>query len=142
MVGEDQSTDGITSDKIYGLDLADNGKLTFQLDSEATKNAVIERTGIDMDGRVAHRTIWSSPIFRRSTQRTRLTRLCRSSLAQVTSLEMSRPYASAVTFDAATDHKIDSRAAGRYLSYKVTISHDGDFRFSGFDIDVTPTGAR
>ena len=49
MVGEDQSTDGLTSDKIYGLDLADNGKLTFQLDSEATKNAVIERTGIDMD---------------------------------------------------------------------------------------------
>ena len=52
--------------------------------------------------------------------------------------------ASAVDFDVATDHKIDSRAAGRYLSYKMTLGATDykDFEFSGFDIDVTQTGAR
>ena len=50
----------------------------------------------------------------------------------------------AVTFDIATDHKIDSRAAGRYLSYKMTLNGDDykDFEISGFDIDITQTGAR
>ena len=53
-------------------------------------------------------------------------------------------YSSAVTFDVASDHKIDSRAAGRYLSYKMTLASDDykDFSFSGFDIDITQTGAR
>ena len=31
-------------------------------------------------------------------------------------------YASSVTFDISSDHKIDGRAAGRYLSYKMTVS--------------------
>jgi hypothetical protein len=51
-------------------------------------------------------------------------------------------YAASVTFDMASQHKIDSRAAGRYLSYKMTVSDNKDFEFSGFDLDVTPTGAR
>ena len=51
-------------------------------------------------------------------------------------------YSPAVTFDIATDHKIDSRASGRYLSYKMTLTDNKDFDLSGFDIEVTPTGAR
>jgi len=49
-----------------------------------------------------------------------------------------------VTFNIASDHKIDSRAAGRYLSYKMTLGATDykDFELSGFDIDVTQTGAR
>ena len=53
-------------------------------------------------------------------------------------------YGSAVTFDIATDHKVDSRAAGRYLSYKVTLDANDykDFSFSGMDVDITTTGTR
>ena len=42
------------------------------------------------------------------------------------------------------DHKIHSRAADRYLSYKMKLGATDykDFGFSGFDIDVTQTGAR
>ena len=42
------------------------------------------------------------------------------------------------------DHRIDSRAADRYLSYKMTLGamDNKDFEFSGFDFDVTQTGAR
>ena len=49
MVGEDQTTDGITSDKLYGLDLADTGQLAYELDTETTKYPYLERTGIDLD---------------------------------------------------------------------------------------------
>ena len=51
-------------------------------------------------------------------------------------------YASSGTFDIAADHKIDSRAAGRYLSYKMTVSDNKSFKFSGFNLDVTATGSR
>ena len=42
------------------------------------------------------------------------------------------------------DHKIDSRAAGRYLSYKMTLGATDykNFKFSGFGIEITQTGAR
>ena len=83
-----------------------------------------------MDEGGSVRTIWSSPGFsRRSTQQqTDTTMSFEFGASDI--LEMSRPTPLRSRFDAATDHKIDSRAAGRYLSYKVTISHDGDFRFS------------
>ena len=51
-------------------------------------------------------------------------------------------YTSTATFNISTDYKIDSRAAGRYLSYKVTLPALNDFQFSGFDLEVTPTGRR
>ncbi len=62
----------------------------------------------------------------------------------VVGLVSNQACASTVNFNIATDHKIDSRAAGRYLSYKMTLGATDykDFEFSGFDIDVTQTGAR
>ena len=56
----------------------------------------------------------------------------------------SQAYATMVNFNIAADHKIESRAAGRYLSYKTTLGATDykDFEFSGFDIDVTQTRAR
>ena len=51
-------------------------------------------------------------------------------------------YLDTVTFDGTTDHKIDSRAAGRYLSYKMTVTDGKDFDFIGFDADVMTTGRR
>jgi len=51
-------------------------------------------------------------------------------------------YESNVTFNASSDHKMDSRAAGRYLSYKLTTSDNKDFAFTGFDLDLMTTGRR
>jgi hypothetical protein len=51
-------------------------------------------------------------------------------------------YDNAVTFDLNLDYKIDTRAAGRYLSYKITVADQKDFEFSGFDLEVTATGRR
>lgn len=144
MVGEDQSADGITSDKIYGLDDADAGKLTFELDSEATKPAVLERTGLDLDelGTGVSSYLVVTRIYPQAdTQNTDNTELTfefgASDIPKITPT-----YGSSVTFNVQSDYKIDSRAAGRYLSYKMTVTDNKSFKFSGFDLDVTATGSR
>ena len=146
MVGEDQSTDGITSDKLYGIDLSDEGKMSFAVDTEATKPPLLERTGLDLDeagSAATNYTVVTRLYPQADTTNTSDTTLTFEFGAS--DIPRDTPtYSSAVTFDVASDHKIDSRAAGRYLSYKMTLASNDykDFSFSGFDIDITQTGAR
>ena len=51
-------------------------------------------------------------------------------------------YGSSITFNGATDYKIDTRTSGRYLSYKMSVADTKDFSFLGFDVDVLTTGRR
>ena len=145
-VGEDRTTDGLTSDKLYAVDLSDEGKLTFQIDIEATKPPLLERTGIDLDeaGSAASNYVVVTKLYPQAdTLNSSYTTMNFSFGA--TDIPRNTPtYGSNVTFDIATDHKIDSRAAGRYLSYKMTLNADDykDFEISGFDIDITQTGSR
>ena len=144
MVGEDNSTDGISSDKLYGVDLADEGKLSFQLDTEATKDPLLERIGLDLDeagSAVTNYMVVTRLYPQADTKNTSDTTLTFNFGAS--DIPRATPtYASSVTFDMATDHKIDSRAAGRYLSYKLTFTDNKDFEMSGFDLDITTTGRR
>ena len=144
MVGETLTADGITSDKIYGIDLSDRGQIAFQLDTEATKPVFLERTGIDLDeaGLGASQYVVCTRIYPQAdtinTANTTMTvEFGASDIPRATPT-----YTSSQVFDIATDHKIDSRAAGRYLSYKVTIPDNKDFEISGFDLEVVPTGRR
>jgi len=144
MVGETQSDDGLTSDKLFGVDLSDEGKLSFQLDTEATKPPFLERIGLDLDegGSAVSSYMVLKRIFPQAdtvnTSDTTLTfQFGASGIPRTTPT-----YGTATVFNVATDHKIDSRASGRYLSYKMTFTDNKDFEFSGFDLDVTPTGSR
>jgi hypothetical protein len=144
MVGETLTADGITSDKLYALDLSDTGTIAFQLDTEATKYPYLERTGIDLDenGLAARQYVVVTRLYPQadtinSADTTMTFEFGASDIPRTTPT-----YASAVTFDIATDHKIDSRAAGRYLSYRMTLTDNKDFELSGFDLEITPTGAR
>ena len=50
MVGQDNATDGISSDKLYVPDLADSGSsVALVTDTEATKPPFLERAGLDLD---------------------------------------------------------------------------------------------
>ena len=144
MVGESQSTDGLTSNKLYGIDLSDAGQIAFQLDTEATKPILLERIGVDLDeaGLGASQYVVCTRIYPQAdTQNSTETTLNYEFGAS--DIPSAIPtYGSAVTFDISTDHKIDSRAAGRYLSYKVTSPTNADFQLSGFDLEVTATGRR
>jgi len=144
MVGESLSADGITSDKMYGIDTSDAGQIAFELDTESTKAPYLERTGLDLDegGLAASQYVVVTRIFPQAdTINTSDTTL--NFEFGASDIPRSTPtYSSQVTFDIATDHKIDSRAAGRYLSYRMTLDDNKDFEISGFDLDVTPTGRR
>lgn len=144
MVGESQSTDGLSSDKLYGIDLSDEGQIAFDLDTEATKPILLERTGLDLDeaGLGANQYVVCTRIYPQtntvnSTDTTLDFEFGASDIPRDTPT-----YQEATSFNITTDHKIDSRAAGRYLSYKVTSSSNADFEISGFDLDVTATGRR
>ena len=146
MVGEDQTSDGITSDKMYGVDLSDTGQMAFQLDVEATKPPYLERTGIDLDegGLAARQYVVVTRFYPQcdtiNTADTTLTfEFGASDIPRATPV-----YGTPAIYDIPTEHKIDSRAAGRYLSYRITLADDDykDFELSGFDIEITPTGAR
>ena len=144
MVGETLTVNGITSDKIYGIDLADAGQISFQLDTEATKPVLLERTGVDLDeaGLGASQYVVCTRLYPQcntvnSTDTTLTFQFGASDIPRATPT-----YSSTATFDIAADHKIDSRAAGRYLSYKLTIPSNADFELTGFDLEVTATGRR
>ena len=143
MVGEAVSDDGITSDKVYGLDTADNGKMTFEIDAEATKGITLERIGIDLDevsDVVGYKVI--TVIYpQMNTDNSELTNVTVEFGAS--DIPSNTPnFTETRTFDISSDYRIDSRAAGRYLSYRVTFDDNKDFEFSGFDLDVTATGSR
>ena len=144
MIGESQSTDGITSNKLYGIDLSDAGQIAFQLDTEATKPILLERIGVDLDeaGLGASQYVVCTRIYPQADTRNSTETTLNYEFGASDVPSAIPTYGSSVTFDISTDHKIDSRAAGRYLSYKVTSSHNADFQLSGFDLEVTATGRR
>ena len=143
MVGESNAADGITSDKLYALDLSDLGRVAFQLDTEAIKPARVERVGIDLDetkvplsGYKVVNAIYPQATTTNSNKSIVFT-------FGASDVPNSLPtYGSPTTFNTGTDYKIDSRSAGRYLSYKIEVSDNKDFEVSGFDIDISATGSR
>ena len=144
MVGESLPANNITSDKLYGLDLSDAGQIAFQLDVEATKPVYLERTGIDLDegGLAASQYVVVTRIFPQADTQNSSNTLLNFEFGGSDIPRSTPTYSSLVVYDVATDHKVDSRAAGRYLSYRMTVSDNKDFELSGFDLDITPTGAR
>ena len=118
--------------------------MSFPYDTEANKPAVLERVGIDLD------EIQSE--LRGYKNISRIYPQAKTNNTDDTTLSFEfgsadRPnqapnFQTAVAFDVNDDYKIDTRAAGRYLSYKLTISDQKDFEFSGFDLEVTTTGRR
>ena len=143
MVGEDNSDDGISSDKLYILDLADTGMSSFPLDTEGTKQPYLEREGLDLDeagiplsGYKVINRLYPQGCTLNPDKEVEFT-------FGATDLSGDLPvYTNTVTFDWGTDHKIDTRIAGRYISYKMTYDDNKDFQLTGFDMDVTATGRR
>ena len=144
MAGEDNSTDGITSDKLYGLDVADGGSLAFNLDTEATKTPIIERVGIDLDE--ADTALSQYKVITKLYPQVNTNNVNDKNVTfqfGASDVPNATPtYSNSTSFNTETQYKIDSRVSGRYLSYKMTVSDNKDFEFSGFDMDVETTGRR
>ena len=139
-VGDNVS--GIANKGLYGLDNVDTGTLSFPMDTGATKPAFLERVGIDLDemaqlsGYKVIQRLYPQISTPSSDSNFNF------SMGGANLLSDAPTYESTVTFDSTTDHKIDSRASGRYLSYKLEVPVAKDFSFTGFDLEVTVTGRR
>jgi hypothetical protein len=142
-VGQSDTPDGISSHKLYGLDLTGSSSmLSAPYDTQANKAPFVERTGIDLDEmmKLSMYKVVSRIYPQVSTE---------SSDMQfqftfgASDLQNSAPaYESQVTFDASYQHKIDSRAAGRYLAYRMDVLDTTNFDFSGYAAEITTTGRR
>jgi hypothetical protein len=144
MVGNTDSGNGISSSKLYGLDLSDQGSMAFNVDAQATKPPFVERIGIDLDE--IREPLDGYKVVTRMLPQVATTNSSNTSLTiefGASDLPNNTPtYSTTTTFDITSDYKVDSRAAGRYLSYKFSKGIDdyADFELSGFDLDVTTTG--
>jgi len=141
-VGDSVTTNGISSDKLYGLDLSDSGSLSFPLDTEANKSPYLERVGIDLDemSPLTGYKVISKIVPQVDTQNPN--KEFTFTFGSSDLLGDTPTYQNSSTFDGSTDYKIDTRAAGRYLSYTMTVPDNKDFSFLGFDVDVLTTGRR
>jgi hypothetical protein len=133
----------ISSNRILGIDLVDKGYLTKPSVPEFNFDAVIERVGIDLDEaqiplsgyKVINRiypqvmTVSSDPYIKFQFGASKY----------ATEVPI---YDTEVTFNMVTDYKVDSRMAGRYLSYRVSLPTPKDFSLSGFDLDLQINGRR
>ena len=114
MVGKSDSSNAISSDKLYGLDLADEGSMAFNVDTEATKAPFVERIGLDLDEirepldgyKVVTRML--PQVATKNSSDTSLTIEFGAS-----DIPNNTPtYSTTATFDISTDYKVDSRASG------------------------------
>lgn len=144
MVGNSDSANSISSAKLYGLDLSDRGSMAFNIDTEATKPPFVERIGIDLDEirePLDGYKVITRMLPQMSTENPTDTTITMEFGAS--DIPNNTPtYSTTANFDISSDYKVDSRASGRYLSYKMSKSASdyADFDISGMDIDVTTTG--
>jgi len=140
--GQSSSSDGLHTDKVYGLDDIENGTLSFPLDLQANKPAFVQRNSIDLDeiSSLSGYKVITAMLPQLTTPSPDKTYEFNFGASNI--LSQNPTYESTVTFDASTDYKIDSRASGRYLSYKLTMNDYKDFAFIGFDAEVMVTGRR
>jgi len=144
MLGQLSSSDGLSAHTIYGLDgIDENSALTSELNTTATKGIKLERIGIDLDE-------IQIPLTGYKNIRKMVPQF--STVASDKTFDVAMGAANLATdvptydltysFNSDTEYKIDSRSAGRYLSYKIETSDIKDFTVSGFDFDVIATGRR
>lgn len=135
--------ESISTSRILGIDLVDKGTLTKGVVSEFVTETVLERVGIDLDEMQIPLSGYKN-----------ITKV----LPQITTVNpdplvlfqfgagniatQNPVYEVQKTFDISKDYKVDSRIAGRYLSYRMSTPTAKDFTFSGFDAEVKLTGRR
>lgn len=143
----------LSNSKLFGIDLIDTGSINSAFDVGQSKLPYLERRGLDLDelgvsldgykniNKILPQltTTNSDSIFSFAFQA--------SDIAPIGG-PLDEAGATNVEFNSTTEYKIDTRLSGRYLDYRLSVSHNAapnnrkDFNFSGMDIDVVITGKR
>lgn len=143
MVSRESTGDGISSSRLLALDNIDKGTLSLEHASDISTDIILERVGIDLDESQIPLSGY---------------KIIKAIYPQVSSVDAATSvdfhfgaadlpntvpnYGDPTAFTIQTAYKLDSRASGRYLSYKVTADTINDITLSGMDVDIIVTGRR
>jgi hypothetical protein len=137
MLGITDNSNGLTESRVYAMDLPMLGVVSLPISQETLKDAVVAREGIDLDevqaglrGYKYINSVVPQSEFELSTG---------SFKWEIGSTDLPNgpvSYTTTYDFKPNEDYIINSRAFGRYLAYRVTVTDTNVFRFSGFDADV------
>lgn len=133
----------ISTNRLLGIDLVDKGFLTKGIVQEIITDAVLERTGIDLDE--AQIPLSGYKLINRIYPQVTTVNPDPEILFQFGASQFATQnpeYDETQVFDIANDYKVDTRMSGRYLSYRVTTPTPKDFTLSGFDLDIQLIGRR
>lgn len=141
--GQKEPAMGLTRNRIYGLDLATDGRLAKPIDHEATRPAFVERVGIDLDELGASLTTYKAmqAIYPQIGLRGD-TSTVQFQFGSSDIVGQDPEWTDLTPYNPRTEHKVDIRTAGRYLAYRLYFDGPGDFMLSGFDLKVTVRGRR
>ena len=127
---------------LYGLDFVDTGSLPGAYDTAISRSGYLERQGLDLDelgvSLSGYKNI-SKVLPQISTPDSDPNIVFAFGATDTPSGPVV--YEGGQSFNCSTDHKLDTRISGRYLSYKVSPQLKS-FSFSGMDVEVNITGKR
>lgn len=134
---------GLSKSRIMGLDLLSGGRLAKPIETEALKDAFVERVGIDLDESGAALTSYKSllkiyPQLGVSNGESQV----RFQFGANDLVGNEPAWDEPQHFDPSRDYQLSVRRAGRYLAYRLFHSGITDFSFSGFDALLTVRGKR
>lgn len=138
-------TSGLTASRVYALDTPDEGVVLLTPHPETLKPSTLERTGISLDSE-AQFELGSRKLLQGVRPMVSFasgsTDTLTFQLGGSEQIKSAVNYEATVSFDHVNDYKVDSRATGRYLAMKITVTTANLFRFSGYDLDVLKVAGR
>lgn len=143
MVGVTDVANGLTESRTYGVDLPSIGKISTPAEPETIKEAYVERVGLDLDESGLplrdYKTVRSFVPQAEFEASDGYLTLKIGSTDKATEAVVWR-----TTKDFRPDEtdRIDTKASGKYLAYRLSMNDIEDFRFSGFDVEVVSTSRR
>lgn len=143
MVGVTDVANNLTESRVYGFDVPVIGRIPITPEPETFVPAYVERIGIDLDESGidlrAYKQVKSIvPQAEFEVSPGILTFRIGSSDLPLQEIVWTTEY----QYRPDQDYKIDTRANGRYLAYRVSLNEIENFKFSGFDADVISTSRR
>ena len=143
MVSRQNNANGISVPRLVGIDNIDKGFMAFPYEDEINSDILLERVGIDLDEAQIPLSGYKviTKVYPQASATNNNTQIAFEFGAANYANELPN-YGPQTTFDIQTGYKIDTRASGRYLSYRINQVAPADFTFSGFDVDITVTGRR
>jgi hypothetical protein len=134
---------GVANSRVYGIDLVDTGSLAQAVDTDVYTAMLLERVGLDLDD--AGLTLNGYKVISRvypQVSTPNSNGAFEFTFGAAETPNATPNYGTAVAFNSLDDYKLDTRIAGRYLSYKMTSPTIKDFALSGLDFEVIVTGRR